>query len=86
MIKKCKFALHPKKSIILTKTATSVTELPIMETFYTVQGEGFYSGRAAFFIRIAGCDVGCVDGMLEGCVDGTFEGCDEGCDDGWPEG
>ena len=31
-----------------------------METFYTVQGEGFYSGRAAFFIRIAGCDVGCV--------------------------
>ena len=60
MIKKCKFALHPKKSIILTKTATSVTELPIMETFYTVQGEGFYSGRAAFFIRIAGCDVGCV--------------------------
>ena len=31
-----------------------------METFYTVQGEGFYSGRAAFFIRVAGCDVGCV--------------------------
>lgn len=44
----------------MTNTATPVTELPIMETFYTVQGEGFYSGRAAFFIRIAGCDVGCV--------------------------
>jgi len=35
-------------------------ELPIMEYFYTIQGEGFYSGRAAFFIRTAGCDVGCV--------------------------
>ena len=34
--------------------------LPIMEYFYTIQGEGFYSGRAAYFIRIAGCDVGCV--------------------------
>ena len=34
--------------------------LPIMEFFYTIQGEGFHSGRAAFFIRIAGCDVGCV--------------------------
>lgn len=38
---------------------TSV-ELPIMEYFYTIQGEGYYSGRAAFFIRLAGCDVGCV--------------------------
>jgi len=35
-------------------------ELPIMERFYTIQGEGFHSGRAAYFIRIAGCDVGCV--------------------------
>jgi organic radical activating enzyme len=35
-------------------------ELPIMEYFYTIQGEGFHSGRAAFFIRTAGCDVGCV--------------------------
>jgi 7-carboxy-7-deazaguanine synthase len=34
-------------------------ELPIMEQFYTIQGEGFHSGRAAYFIRIAGCDVGC---------------------------
>lgn len=36
------------------------TSWPIMESFYTVQGEGFYSGRAAYFIRVAGCDVGCV--------------------------
>lgn len=30
-----------------------------MEAFYTIQGEGFYSGHAAYFIRLAGCDVGC---------------------------
>lgn len=34
-------------------------ELPIMEAFYTIQGEGFYTGKAAYFIRIAGCEVGC---------------------------
>ena len=33
--------------------------LPIMETFYSVQGEGFHSGKPAYFIRVAGCDVGC---------------------------
>lgn len=31
-----------------------------MESFYTLQGEGFHSGRAAWFIRLGGCDVGCV--------------------------
>lgn len=31
-----------------------------MEQFYTLQGEGFYSGRAAYFVRLGGCDVGCV--------------------------
>ncbi|HTO39237.1 MAG TPA: 7-carboxy-7-deazaguanine synthase QueE [Brumimicrobium sp.] len=36
------------------------TSWPIMESFYTIQGEGHYSGRAAYFIRVAGCDVGCV--------------------------
>ncbi len=35
-------------------------ELPVMEHFYTIQGEGFYAGRAAYFVRLAGCDVGCV--------------------------
>lgn len=34
--------------------------LPIMEQFYTLQGEGKYAGHAAYFIRVAGCDVGCV--------------------------
>ncbi len=32
----------------------------LMEAFYTIQGEGYHSGRAAYFIRTAGCDVGCV--------------------------
>ena len=34
--------------------------LPIMEHFYTIQGEGRNNGEAAYFIRLAGCDVGCV--------------------------
>jgi len=34
--------------------------LPVMEHFYTIQGEGFHQGKAAYFIRLAGCDVGCV--------------------------
>ena len=33
--------------------------LPVMEAFYTIQGEGFHKGTAAFFIRVGGCDVGC---------------------------
>lgn len=33
--------------------------LPVMEHFYTLQGEGMHSGKAAYFIRLAGCDVGC---------------------------
>jgi organic radical activating enzyme len=34
--------------------------LPVMEHFYTLQGEGFHQGRAAYFIRLGGCAVGCV--------------------------
>lgn len=41
-----------------TKNKTSL--LPVMEHFYTLQGEGYYQGRAAYFIRLGGCDVGCV--------------------------
>ena len=40
--------------MVLTQTA-----LPVMEAFYTLQGEGFYQGQAAYFIRLGGCDVGC---------------------------
>lgn len=38
----------------------SAAPLPVMEHFYTIQGEGFHQGRAAYFIRLGGCDVGCV--------------------------
>lgn len=34
-------------------------ELPLMEEFYTIQGEGIFTGVAAYFIRLGGCDVGC---------------------------
>lgn len=34
-------------------------DLPLMEAFYTLQGEGFHKGSAAYFVRIGGCDVGC---------------------------
>ncbi|MEM9052094.1 MAG: 7-carboxy-7-deazaguanine synthase QueE [Bacteroidota bacterium] len=37
-----------------------VATLPVMEEFYTIQGEGAHMGTAAYFIRIGGCDVGCV--------------------------
>jgi 7-carboxy-7-deazaguanine synthase len=33
--------------------------LPVMEMFYSIQGEGYNTGKAAYFIRIGGCDVGC---------------------------
>jgi len=33
--------------------------LPLVEDFYTIQGEGFHTGKAAYFIRLGGCDVGC---------------------------
>jgi organic radical activating enzyme len=37
-----------------------IAGLPVMEAFYTIQGEGFHQGKAAYFIRLGGCDVGCV--------------------------
>src|SRR5258705_13340363 len=42
-----------------TTTQQNVSTLPVMEAFYTIQGEGFYQGKAAYFIRLGGCDVGC---------------------------
>ncbi len=39
---------------------TATLLLPVMEHFYTIQGEGYHQGRAAYFIRLGGCDVGCV--------------------------
>ena len=43
----------------LKKAVDTGLALPLMEAFYTIQGEGYYKGSAAFFIRIGGCDVGC---------------------------
>lgn len=45
---------------MLQKSFDPQIELPVMEEFYTIQGEGAHTGRAAYFIRLAGCDVGCV--------------------------
>jgi 7-carboxy-7-deazaguanine synthase len=47
-----------KSKIINLKT--KIVTLPVMEHFYTLQGEGFHQGKAAYFIRLGGCDVGCV--------------------------
>jgi 7-carboxy-7-deazaguanine synthase len=35
------------------------TMLPLVEDFYTIQGEGYHTGKAAYFIRLGGCDIGC---------------------------
>ena len=48
--------MNKKNKIELVKKGY---ELPLMESFYTLQGEGFHKGRAAFFVRIGGCDIGC---------------------------
>ena len=43
-----------------TPSINTLSALPVMESFYTIQGEGYHQGRAAYFIRLGGCDVGCV--------------------------
>ncbi len=45
---------------IAQQRAETESLYPVMEHFYTIQGEGHYAGCAAYFIRLAGCDVGCV--------------------------
>ena len=41
-------------------TKNNIRNLPLMELFHTLQGEGFHTGKPAVFIRLGGCDVGCV--------------------------
>jgi organic radical activating enzyme len=48
------------RNTILAIPAVEAQILPVMEHFYTIQGEGFHQGKAAYFIRLGGCDVGCV--------------------------
>jgi 7-carboxy-7-deazaguanine synthase len=40
-------------------TPSTGATLPVVETFHSLQGEGLHAGRSAFFVRLAGCDVGC---------------------------
>ncbi len=47
------------KSIEVEVPVKEGIKLPLMEAFYTIQGEGYHKGTAAYFIRLAGCDVGC---------------------------
>src|ERR1700752_5091983 len=47
--------LNPAQGELLTEGKL----LPLMEEFYTIQGEGYNTGKGAYFIRIGGCDVGC---------------------------
>lgn len=46
-------------SVLTEETNIMDVEYPIMEHFYTIQGEGAHTGRASYFIRTAGCDVQC---------------------------
>lgn len=45
---------------MIVEKEKSTTTLPVMEHFYTLQGEGMFQGKAAYFVRLGGCDVGCV--------------------------
>jgi 7-carboxy-7-deazaguanine synthase len=55
LIKKTNFAAL----IMAHQVPEDGTLLPLMEEFYTIQGEGYHTGKAAYFIRLGGCDVGC---------------------------
>src|SRR5688500_5987248 len=46
--------------IITSPVRTATATLPVMEAFYSLQGEGYHQGKAAYFIRLGGCNVGCV--------------------------
>ena len=48
------------KEATTEQTINTSKTLPVMEHFYTLQGEGLHQGKAAYFIRLGGCDVGCV--------------------------
>ncbi len=48
-----------KNNFQTTTVNGRIKTLPVMESFYTLQGEGSHMGRAAYFIRLGGCDVGC---------------------------
>jgi len=47
-------------NIVVSQNLNVTGELKFVELFYTIQGEGYHQGKAAYFIRLGGCDVGCV--------------------------
>lgn len=51
--------VHFNKMIMSNQVPEDGSSLPLMEEFYTIQGEGYHTGKAAYFIRLGGCDVGC---------------------------
>ncbi len=51
--------MQSKLKDIKTAAKSDAFEYPVMESFYTIQGEGKFQGHAAYFIRLGGCDVGC---------------------------
>lgn len=60
MIKKTALRQTGTAETMAEESNTTTQPLPVMEQFYTLQGEGFHQGKAAYFIRLGGCDVGCV--------------------------
>ena len=45
--------------VLRSDTGAEGSRLPLVEEFFSIQGEGYHSGRAAYFIRLGGCDIGC---------------------------
>jgi len=45
--------------VLSEEIVTRGLEMPLVEEFYTLQGEGYHTGKPAYFIRIGGCDIGC---------------------------
>jgi 7-carboxy-7-deazaguanine synthase len=53
------FKTHERKTVKTVQSLYSEVQYPLMEAFYTIQGEGIHTGKPAYFIRLAGCDVKC---------------------------
>ena len=53
------YPITKQDTMHLNEVPEDGSSLPLMEAFYTLQGEGYHTGKAAFFIRLGGCDVGC---------------------------
>src|SRR5688572_20754174 len=52
--------IFAQPDMILDRDRSMASSVAVMEDFYTLQGEGFHQGKPAYFVRLGGCDVGCV--------------------------